>query len=118
MSGGVEINTETLRTAGTGLSQVCERLGSELDQLSGKVQSYAGAWGNDQYGQLIGAAVEEVVAYMFDRLKELATDFCERATDLGGMADWYDQAEQQFIDAFKALSDQLGLDNYRGVGDR
>lgn len=110
---GVEINTETLRTAGTGLSQVCDRLGSELDELGGKVQSYAGSWGNDVFGELIGAAVEEVVAYMFDRLRELATDYCERATDLGGMADWYDEAEQRFIDAFKTLSDQLGTGDFR-----
>jgi len=113
MTGGVEINTDTLRTAGTGLSQVCERLGGELDQLGGKVQSYAGSWGNDVFGELIGAAVEEVVAYMFDRLKELANDYCERATDLGGMADWYDEAEQRFIDAFKNLSEQLGTGDYR-----
>jgi hypothetical protein len=107
-SGGVEISTDSLREASRGLSQICERMGTELDQLGNKLEQYAGCWGTDQFGQLIGEAIQEVVAFMFDMLRQWAEDQCERATDLNGMADWYDQAEQRFVDAFKQLSEQLG----------
>jgi hypothetical protein len=108
MSTGVDIDTDSLREAARGLGQICERMGNELDQLGSKLESYAGCWGSDMYGDLIGSAIQEVVAYMFDMLREWATDQCERATDLGGMADWYDRAEEEFINAFRTLSEQLG----------
>ena len=53
MSGGVQISTEVLRTAGNALGQVGDQLDSYLNSLESELLSFGEPWGNDDIGQLV-----------------------------------------------------------------
>ncbi len=105
---GVQISTEALRLTGTALSQVGDELDSQLSALEAELKSFGAPWGNDEIGQLIGVAYEEVVSFAFECLREVLAEIRESGTDLGAMADRYEAAEQDFMNNFKAFLQQLG----------
>jgi hypothetical protein len=108
MFGGVEISTEVLRTAGNTLGQVGDQLDAQLNRLESELLSFGEPWGNDDIGQLIAVAYQEVVSYAFDCLRGVLNEIRESVTDLGAMADRYDAAEREITDRFTSLFDQLG----------
>jgi hypothetical protein len=108
MSGGVQISTEVLRQTGNALKQVGDQLDAELASLEAQLKSFGEPWGNDDIGQLIGVAYEEVVSFAFDCLRDVLAEIRESGTDLGAMADRYDTAEQNLTDNFKELWQQMG----------
>lgn len=107
-SSGVNISTESLRLAGTLLREVGDELDRQLTALENELRSFGEPWGNDNIGQLIGAAYQEVVSFAFDCLRNLLNEIRESGTDLGGMADTYEQMEQDLISRFQALTERLG----------
>jgi hypothetical protein len=108
MSGGVQIATDVLRTAGSALGQVGDQLEAQLNALEAELLSFGEPWGNDDIGQLIAVAYQEVVSYAFDCLRGVLNEIQESVTDLGAMADRYDAAEQDITDRFTRFFDQLG----------
>lgn len=101
--GGVAINTDVLRQAGSGLDQVCQQLGSELDTLESQLQSLGDAWGDDDIGSLIGAAYQEVVSWAFDCLRDVMQEICKSGEDLISQASHWDEKEQSVSQAFDQL---------------
>ena len=108
MSGGVQIATDVLRTAGNALGQVGDELEAQLNALEAELLSFGEPWGHDDIGQLIAVAYQEVVSYAFDCLRGVLNEIRESVTDLGAMADRYDAAEQEITDRFTRFFDQLG----------
>jgi hypothetical protein len=105
---GVQIVPDTLRQAGNGLSQVCSELESELNKLESELSAMGEPWGNDDIGQLVGAAYQEVVAWAFDCLRDVLHELCESGTDLVNQATQWEEQEQQVETGFQQFLGQLG----------
>ena len=105
---GVQIVPDTLRQAGNGLSQVCSELEGELNKLESELSAMGEPWGNDDIGQLVGAAYQEVVAWAFDCLREVLHELCESGTDLINQATQWEDQEQQVEAGFQQFLGQLG----------
>ena len=108
MAGGVQISPEALRLSGTALQQVGDQFESQLNALEQELLSYGAPWGNDDIGSLIGAAYEAVVSFAFECLREVLDEIRSSGIDLDGMAQQYEEAEQQITDRFTQLFDELG----------
>jgi hypothetical protein len=108
MSGGVQINTESLRVAGTALNAVGDQLDQFLNQLESELLSFGEPWGSDEIGQLISAAYKEVVTFAFDCLREVLAEVRQSGYDLEAMAKRYEDAEQEFTNWFNQFLTQLG----------
>jgi hypothetical protein len=88
---------------------VSQQLEGAINELESYVRGLGdSAWGNDEIGQLIGVAFDEVVSFAFECLREVLAEILDSATDLGAMADRYEAAEQAFIQAFRSLGESLG----------
>jgi ABC-type transporter Mla subunit MlaD len=110
MAGTLQINTESLRQVGSGLQRVSQELEGAINELEAYVRGLGdSAWGNDDIGQLIGVAFDEVVTFAFECLREVLAEILDSASDLAAMADRYDAAEQQFIQRFRQLGESLGF---------
>jgi methyl-accepting chemotaxis protein len=108
MSSGVQVSPEVLRVTGTVLQQVGDQFDEQLTALEQELLSFGQPWGNDDIGQLIGIAYEEVVSFAFDCLREVVAEVRESGVDLDGMAQRYEAVEQDISDRFTALFDQIG----------
>jgi len=104
----VEIIPEVLRQAGNELGQVCGELEGELNNLESELLSMGEPWGNDDIGQLIGVAYQEVVSWAFDCLREVLNEMCESGTDLINQANAWDEKEQSIMSDFQSYLGQLG----------
>jgi hypothetical protein len=105
----ISIKPEVLRTAGTELNQVGDRLRGLLDSLEQEVLTGIGEpWGNDNIGQLIGQAYKEVVHWAFDILRELLSELLQSGGDLIRMAQEYEQLERELEDSFRRFADIFG----------
>jgi hypothetical protein len=93
-TGGVQISPDVLRQAGAALGQVCGQLDGELNKLKSELLSMGQPWGDDDIGQLIGVAYQEVVSWAFDCLKDVLDDLCRSGTDLTDQADHWVNQEQ------------------------
>jgi hypothetical protein len=103
MSGSVDINTDVMRKAGQGLNQVQQQLDGEIDKLEKELESYGDAWGDDDIGQLIGVAYQEVVHWAFDCLKDVVNELCKSGEDLISQASQWEQKEQELTKNFDQL---------------
>jgi hypothetical protein len=103
-----EINTDSMRQAGGGLQQVCSGLGEQLDKLEQELLSMGQPWGDDDIGQLIGVAYEEVVSFAFDCLKDVLNELCESGQDLINQATQWEEKEQSIISDFDQFFSQIG----------
>ena len=108
MAGGIQVNPELLRIGGTALQQVGDELDAQLNSLEQELLSYGAPWGNDDIGQLIGAAYEAVVSYAFDCLREVLDEIRSSGIDLDGMAQRYEETERQIGEQFTELFNQIG----------
>jgi hypothetical protein len=110
MSGAITIRPEVLRTAGTELNQVGDKLRQLLDNLEQEVLTGIGEpWGNDNIGQLIGQAYKEVVHWAFDILRELLNEVLQAGGDLIRMAQEYEQMERELEESFRRFADIFGI---------
>lgn len=114
MPGGIQVDPELLRLGGTALQQVGDELEAQLNSLEQELLSYGAPWGNDDIGQLIGVAYEEVVSFAFECLREVLDEIRSSGIDLDGMAQRYEEVEQQIGDRFTELFDQIGNVNQMG----
>lgn len=108
MSGAIQISPDSLRDVAGLLNQVGQQLDQLLTRLEQEIMSMGQPWGNDEIGQLIGVAFEEVVSFAFECLRGVLDEILQSGTDLIAMADRYEAAEQSFIDNFRMLGDTLG----------
>lgn len=108
MSAGIQVSPEVLRATGTVLQQVGDRFEEQLNALESELLSFGQPWGNDDIGQLIGVAYEEVVSYAFDCLRGVLDEIRQSGVDLDGMAQRYETAEHEISDRFTALFEQIG----------
>jgi hypothetical protein len=105
---GFEINTDSLRQAGGGLQQVCGKLGEQLDKVKQELLSMGKPWGDDDIGQLIEVAYEEVVDFAFECLKDVLDELCASGQDLINQATQWDEKEQSILSDFDQFFSQLG----------
>ena len=105
---GFEINTDSLRQAGGGLQQVCSGLGQELDKVKQELLSMGKPWGDDDIGQLIEVAYEEVVDFAFECLKDVIDELCASGQDLINQATQWDEKEQNIVSDFEQFFNALG----------
>jgi hypothetical protein len=109
-SGTIQIHPESLRQVGSGLQKVSQELEGAINELENYVRGLGdSAWGNDDIGQLIGVAFDEVITFAFECLREVLAEILDSAGDLGKMADRYEAAEQQFQQQFREFLERLGF---------
>lgn len=108
MNDGVQISTDVLRATGTGLGQVGDQLEQQLNALESELMSFGEPWGNDDIGSLIGIAYQEVVSWAFECLREVLNEIRQSGSDLGAMAERYDELEQNITNSFNNLLSQIG----------
>jgi hypothetical protein len=109
MSGGVNVQPEVLRAAGTALNAVGGELDEVLNKLEQELLSIGEPWGRDEIGRLIGEAYKEVVRWAFDVLRGILRELRESGADLKAMADRYERLEQDLTDGFNRFLESLGI---------
>ena len=105
---GFEINTDSLRQAGGGLQQVCGKLNEQVDKVKQELLSMNKPWGDDDIGQLIEVAYEEVVDFAFECLKDVIDELCASGQDLINQATQWDEKEQNIVSDFEQFFNALG----------
>ena len=80
----------------------------ELDKVKQELLSMNKPWGDDDIGQLIEVAYEEVVDFAFECLKDVLDELCASGQDLINQATQWDEKEKNILDDFQQFFNALG----------
>jgi hypothetical protein len=106
-SGGVDVTPESLEYSGQRLGTVAERFASALTAFQAEIAGFGRPWGEDDIGQLIGAAHDEVSAIAFECYGDALDEIAAAGADLSGMAARYATAEEAISQRMSALREAL-----------
>jgi hypothetical protein len=107
MGDEVDFDTQSLRSAGGGLTDVSTQLGQQWQALLANVKGMGELFGDDMVGSLIGMSyqiAEQMADESFSSAIEELQFFGE---GLGVMADMYDMTEQGIGDNMDQISKEL-----------
>ncbi len=105
---GFEVTTESLRTAGNGLTQAGTSFGDTVASFEASLDGYAAPWGSGMIASILGPAYEQLSAYIFDCLYVAADEMEIGGEDITAMADAYDTADDDAAGQFRSILGQLG----------
>lgn len=106
-SGGVHVTPESLDESGRQLGSVAERFASALAEFQSEIAGFGRPWGEDDIGQLIGVAHDEVSAFAFECYQDALNEIAAAGVDLSGMAQLYAAAEEAILARMSALGEAL-----------
>ncbi|GAB7038318.1 MULTISPECIES: hypothetical protein [Catenuloplanes] len=106
-SGGVHVTPESLEHAGQRLGTVAERFASALSEFQAEIAGFGRPWGEDDIGQLIGIAHDEVSAVAFECYRDALDEIAAAGVDLAGMAQLYTVAEEAILRRMSTLREAL-----------
>ena len=106
-SGGVDITPESLEHSGQHLEGVAERLASALTAFQAEIAGFGRPWGEDDIGQLIGVAHDEVSTIAFECYQDALDEIAAAGVDLSGMAHLYAAAEEAISQQMSSLREAL-----------
>lgn len=106
-SGGVEVSPDSLEYSGQRLGTVAERFAAALNAFQSEIAGFGRPWGEDDIGQLIGAAHDEVSAFAFECYQGALDEIAAAGADLSGMAQLYTTAEEAIVQRMSSLKEAL-----------
>jgi prefoldin subunit 5 len=104
---GIDVSPERLRASADQIEQSVQQMDADLDALEGATADYASACGSDDLGTAIAACYEAISDMAFDSYEQNLDELIGYAEGLDAMADRYEQAEQENMDAFDRIGEQL-----------
>lgn len=100
MTGGFDVQPQSLHTAGYGVANAADQLSQQWQSLTSTAQGMGDIFGDDMVGGLIGASYSAAQQIAGDSFTGALGGFAQIADGLHAMADLYDTTEQANTDTF------------------
>lgn len=105
---GFEVEPALLRSGGDEVIGAAQRFIGRLESFESQMQGYGEPWGGDDIGFLIGTAYTAVSEWVLDCIGVAAEEIGAAGSDLTGMADGYEQVEEEAAQAMRTIAGWLG----------